>query len=113
MKSSETLPAITHKIEIGNLDFYLHLTERDDKLELIHITGPRVNADYNHFTTGIAELINLCLEEGIELSKVTRRLMYIRGETAGATNIEGVRFASSIIDLIAKILANRYLKELK
>jgi len=116
MKAGETLRGITKKVEIAAperdtpLDFYVHLTDNPDgSLNRIYITGPRTDADFRAFTVGIAELINLCLEEGIGLKKVTDRIKYIQGETSGLTTDSKIKTASSILDYLGKMLEERYL----
>jgi len=109
MTDADTLPGITRHVEIGGLDFYIHLAERDNNLDTILMTISRVNADYSHFSRGIAELINLLIKYNVPLSEIVSRLKYIRGETGGLTNDSQIPMASSILDYIARMLEERYL----
>jgi len=117
VKTGDELRGVTKKVEIASLsgepyDFYVHLVENEDgTLHRILMTGPRTDADTRAFSVGITELINLCLEEGIPLVKITDRLIWIRGETGGLTSDKKIKTASSILDYIGKMLEERYLKD--
>ncbi|PIZ78843.1 MAG: hypothetical protein CO041_04320 [Candidatus Pacebacteria bacterium CG_4_9_14_0_2_um_filter_40_15] len=106
MQINETLPGMVKKLEIGELDLYLLLANRDNKLAYIYIAGPRTGSDIHHLIVGVTELINLCLDENISIEKIIERLMYHRAETSGITNDK--KIVSSILDFIAKALKECY-----
>lgn len=112
LEVNETLNSTTVHVEIGDMDFYLHLVDNEqDGLEEVQITSTRKDSDMRSLLSAVCELINLCLLHHIPLREITNRLEFIRGETAGFTNNSIVRSAASLIDFVAKYIVRKYLEE--
>jgi hypothetical protein len=108
-EEKNTWKGINKKVELSSLDFYIICADNEDgSLHRITIVGPRTNADFGAFAEGISELVNLCLLYNIPLVEITRRLKYIKGETAGLTNSQTIHTASSVIDFVGRFLEERY-----
>lgn len=112
MNVGDELTGRTVHVTIDNMDFYLTTVNTPDgNLDSIMITGTRTDADVRMLLSGINELINLLLLYKVPLVEITRRLKFIRGESAGFTNNETVRSTTGMLDFIAKYLEKIYLGE--
>jgi hypothetical protein len=114
---TDTYLGTTHHVEIGELDFYvtfshvLHPTSYKPQLIRITIVGPRTDDDTRCLMAGVAGLINLCLDKGIDVDTIAQTLIHMHGRTGGLTNDPLIPTTSSILDYIAKLMTRKYGRE--
>lgn len=107
-----TRSAENHKFYIGSFKGYITPgLYKDGKLGEIFIRASKQGSTVSGLLDALAISISIALQYGIPLKDYVDALMYTRFEPCGITRNNDIRFATSIVDYIARYLGLKYLSE--
>ncbi|NTW33446.1 MAG: hypothetical protein HGB12_12630, partial [Bacteroidetes bacterium] len=110
LRLPDTRDGVIHKFTIAGHDGYLIIGEFDDgKPGELFIEVSKEGSTISGLTDSIAIMISLLLQHRVDLSIIVNKLKFTKFDPAGITNNPDIRFATSIMDYIAKFLELRYL----
>jgi ribonucleoside-diphosphate reductase alpha chain len=102
--------SITHKFSLGNHDGYITVGMYDDGTPgEIFIKMSKEGATLSGLMDGIALSISIGLQYGVPLKALVDKLMNTRFEPSGFTANPEIRFASSVLDYIARWLGGKFI----
>lgn len=103
----DTRAATVHKFRVGSQKGYINLGFYPDGriAELfVHLDKSRDNG----WTQCVGVLFSLCLQHGVPLEVVCKKLMHQRFEPSGVTENKNIPMADSIPDYIVKFIQCEY-----
>ncbi len=111
-KMADQADAIRHKFSVGGHEGYLHVglfdnNEPGEVFVKISKEGSTISGLFDSW----ALLFSLLLQYGCPLRDIVEKLKHIKFEPQGITNNQQIRFASSLVDYIAKWLENEFLND--
>lgn len=97
--------SITHKVDIGGLELYLHvgLDENGDPKELF-IQGSKQGSSLQGLLDSFATSISYCLQYGVPLEILIEKFSNTRFEPSGFTQHSDIKVATSPVDYIFRWL---------
>jgi ribonucleoside-diphosphate reductase alpha chain len=102
--------SITHKFWLGGHEGYLTVGMYDDGTPgELFIKMAKEGATLSGLMDGIALSISIGLQYGVPLKALVDKLMNTRFEPAGYTHNADIRFASSVLDYIARWLGGKFI----
>ena len=102
--------SITHKFSLGGHEGYLTVGMYDDGAPgEIFIKMAKEGATLSGLMDGIALSISIGLQYGVPLKALVDKLMNTRFEPAGYTQNPDIRFASSVLDYLARWLGGKFI----
>ena len=102
--------SITHKFWLGGHEGYLTVGMYDDGTPgELFIKMAKEGATLSGLMDGIALSISIGLQYGVPLKALVDKLMNTRFEPAGYTHNNDIRFASSVLDYIARWLGGKFI----
>src|SRR5579862_11522 len=102
--------SITHKFSLGGHEGYLTVGMYDDGAPgEIFIKMAKEGATLSGLMDGIALSISIGLQYGVPLKALVGKLMNTRFEPAGYTQNPDIRFASSVLDYLARWLGGKFI----
>lgn len=108
----ETRASITHKFKIDDSKFYITVgLYADGRPGEVFLKSGRPMGSFEHgILDGLSILLSIALQYGVPLRVMTGKLLHMRFEPSGITNAteEGMRFADSVLDYVAKWLILRF-----
>jgi len=111
-KLPEERDAFIHKFSIGAVEGYLTIGKYPTgKIGEIFLTVSKQGSTLSGLLDSLAIMVSTCLQYGVPLRDIVSKLMYSRFEPAGITRNEDIRFATSIVDYLARYLGNKFLSE--
>lgn len=107
----DTRQSITHKFSIGSFECYMTigLYPEDSTPGEVFLKAAKEGATMSGLLDAFAIMVSLALQYGVPLKSITDKLSFTRFEPAGYTGREGIEFATSPIDYIARFLAHHFL----
>mgnify|MGYP001565502022 CR=1 FL=1 len=111
-KLPDTRPAITHRFSVGGVKGYITvgLYEEGAPGE-VFLRMAKAGSTLSGLLDGWAVTTSLALQYGVPLEVLINKLSYTRFEPAGFTGVEGIGYASSVFDYVARWLALRFLSK--
>jgi len=111
-KLSEDRPGMIHKFSIGNTDGYLMMGEYDEgTLGEIFLTVAKQGSTLSGLLDSLAIMVSTSLQYGVPLKDIVSKLMYSKFDPSGITRNKDLRFATSIVDYIARFIGLKYLSK--
>jgi ribonucleoside-diphosphate reductase alpha chain len=111
-KLSKTRRAINHKFQIGGCKGYIDAGEYPNgELGEIFLIVSKQGSTLNGLLDSLAIMTSVCLQYGVPLYALVKKMIGTRFEPSGMTDNPDIRFTSSIIDYIYRFLGLTYLKE--
>jgi ribonucleoside-diphosphate reductase alpha chain len=111
-KLPKTRRAINHKFQIGGCKGYIDAGEYPNgELGEIFLTVSKQGSTLNGLLDSLAIMTSVCLQYGVPLYALVKKMIGTRFEPSGMTDNPDIRFTSSIIDYIYRFLGLTYLKE--
>ncbi|MFZ0880294.1 MAG: vitamin B12-dependent ribonucleotide reductase [Candidatus Acidiferrales bacterium] len=102
--------SITHKFTIGGHDGYITVGMYDDGTPgEIFIKMAKEGSTLSGVMDGVALSISIGLQYGVPLKALVDKLMNTRFEPSGFTHNPDIRFASSVLDYIARWLGGKFI----
>ncbi len=102
--------SITHKFWLGGHEGYITVGMYDDGTPgELFIKMAKEGATLSGLMDGIALSISIGLQYGVPLKALVDKLMNTRFEPAGYTHNADIRFASSVLDYIARWLGGKFI----
>lgn len=112
LKLPEERDASIHKFSIGTVEGYLTVGKYPSgKIGEIFLTVSKQGSTLSGLLDSLAIMVSTCLQYGVPLRDIVSKLMYSRFEPAGLTRNKDIRFATSIVDYLARYLGNKFLSE--
>ncbi len=110
-KLPATRRSITHKFEVGGSEGYLTVGLYEDGMPgELFVTMSKSGSPFRGLLDAIGILVSKLLQYRAGVQVVCDMLRHMRFEPAGMTSNPDIRFASSILDYIAKWLELQFLK---
>lgn len=110
---SPTAPAVRHAFSIGGQEGYIHVGLFDDGTPgEIFITMGKSGSTVNGLIGELSKSYSWNLQYGMPIEKIISKLKNTKFEPAGITDNSDIRFASSIVDYIAKWLELYFVKKI-
>jgi len=110
---SPTASAVRHAFSIGGQEGYIHVGLFDDGTPgEIFITMGKSGSTVNGLIGELSKSYSWNLQYGMPLEKIISKLKNTKFEPAGITDNPDIRFASSIVDYIAKWLELYFIKKI-
>jgi ribonucleoside-diphosphate reductase alpha chain len=107
-----TRSAENHKFYIGSIKGYLTSgVYGDGRLGEIFLRVSKEGSTLSGLLDSLAIMISLSLQYGVPLRDIVDALMFSRFEPSGITRNSDIRFATSIVDYIARYIGLKYLSE--
>ena len=106
--------SVTAKLKVGDLKMYATVGLRPDGSpgELFLRTANQGTVERG-LTHALALMVSVALQYDVPLEKVVEKLEHLAFEPAGLTGRRDIPTASSIVDLLAKWLKERFMKKEK
>lgn len=105
-------PGFTLEIEISGQKFYLRTGEYEDgRLGEIFLDMHKEGATLRSLLNCFAIAVSVGLQYGVPLEEFVRKFTFTRFEPAGITNHPNIRQATSVVDLVFRVLGMEYLGE--
>jgi ribonucleoside-diphosphate reductase alpha chain len=102
--------SITHKFSIGNHEGYLTVGMYEDGTPgEIFIKMAKEGSTLSGFMDGFALSVSIGLQYGVPLKALVDKLINTRFEPSGYTGNPEIRFASSVLDYIARWLGGKFI----
>ena len=102
--------SITHKFSIGGHEGYLTVGIYDDGVPgEIFIKMAQEGSMLSGLMDGLAALISISLQYGVPLKMIVDKLTNTRFEPSGFTQNPDIRYASSLLDYIARWLGGKFI----
>jgi len=108
-KLPDTRPALTHRFVVGGVKGYITVGFYDDgTVGEVFVRIAKAGSTLSGLLDGWAVTTSLAVQHGVPLEVLINKLSYTRFEPAGFTGVEGIGYASSVFDYIARWLALRF-----
>ena len=105
--------SMTHHLRIGEVDLYLVVGLFPDGTPgEVFLRIAKQGSDLAGWADQFAQLFSLCLQLGVPLEDLAKRFVGARFDPAGFTNVANHPIATSPVDLIARVLLDKYTGEL-
>src|SRR6266478_1386708 len=102
--------SITHKFSIGGHEGYIIVGMYDEgEPGEVFIKMAKEGSTLSGFMDGLALSISIGLQYGVPLKALVDKLMNTRFEPSGFTENPNIRYASSVLDYIARWLGAKFL----
>jgi ribonucleoside-diphosphate reductase alpha chain len=102
--------SITHKFAVGGHEGYLMVGMYDDGMPgEIFIKMAKEGSTLSGFMDGLALSISIGLQYGVPLKAIADKLTNTRFEPSGYTENPAIRYASSVLDYIARWLGGKFI----
>jgi ribonucleoside-diphosphate reductase alpha chain len=102
--------SITHKFSIGGHEGYIIVGMYEEGMPgEIFIKMAKEGSTLSGFMDGLALSISIGLQYGVPLKPLVDKLMNTRFEPSGFTENASIRYASSVLDYIARWLGGKFL----
>lgn len=102
----------THKFEIAGYEGYLTYSMYEDgNLGEIFIIMSKQGSTLAGLLDAFSIAVSIALQYGVPLKELVSKFINMKFEPYGITNNPDIKFATSIIDYVARYLALRFLKE--
>jgi ribonucleoside-diphosphate reductase alpha chain len=102
--------SITHKFTVGGHEGYLTVGMYDDGAPgEIFVKMAKEGSTLSGFMDGLALSISIGLQYGVPLKAIVDKLTNTRFEPSGFTENPSIRYASSVLDYIARWLGGKFL----
>ena len=109
-KLSDERKSITHKFAIGGHEGYIIVgMYRDGMPGEIFIKMAKEGSTLSGFMDGLALAISIGLQYGVPLKTIADKLTNTRFEPSGYTENPSIRYATSVLDYIARWLGGKFL----
>jgi ribonucleoside-diphosphate reductase alpha chain len=110
----ERLPAerqsITHRFEVGGHKGYITVGMYDDgRPGEVFIKMAKEGSTLSGVMDGLALSLSICLQYGVPLKALVDKLTNTRFEPSGFTQNPEIRYASSVLDYIARWLGGKFI----
>jgi len=102
--------SVTHKFSVGGHEGYITVGKYDDgRVGEVFIKMSKEGSTLSGIMDGLALTISLGLQYGVPLKVFVDKLLNTRFEPSGITANPKIRFASSVLDYIARWLGGRFI----
>ena len=109
-KLSDERKSVTHKFSVGSHEGYLIAGMYEDGMPgEIFIKMAKEGSTLSGFMDGLAVSISIGLQYGVPLKTLVDKLTNTRFEPSGFTQNPEIRYASSVLDYIARWLGGRFI----
>src|SRR5229473_1634788 len=109
-KLSDERKSVTHKFSVGSHEGYLIVGMYEDGMPgEIFIKMSEEGSTLSGFMDGLAISISIGLQYGVPLKTLVDKLTNTRFEPSGFTQNPQIRYASSVLDYIARWLGGRFI----
>lgn len=109
-KLSDERKSVTHKFSVGSHEGYLIVGMYEDGVPgEVFIKMSKEGSTLSGFMDGLAISISIGLQYGVPLKTLVDKLTNTRFEPSGFTQNPEIRYASSVLDYIARWLGGRFL----
>ena len=102
--------SVTHKFSVGGHEGYITVGKYDDgRVGEVFIKMSKEGSTLSGIMDGLALTISLGLQYGVPLKVFVDKLLNTRFEPSGITANPKIRFASSVLDYIARWMGGRFI----
>jgi len=110
LKLPDERRSVTHKFSIGGHEGYIIVgMYRDGTPGELFIKMAKEGSTLSGFMDGLALSISIGLQYGVPLKTIADKLVNTRFEPSGYTENPSIRYATSVLDYIARWLGGRFL----
>jgi ribonucleoside-diphosphate reductase alpha chain len=108
-KLPETRQSITHKYTIGSTEGYITVGLYDDgRPGEVFIKQSKAGSSIQGFTDTVAILLSMCLQHGVPLTDLIRKLAFSKFDPSGFTRNPDVPMAHSCIDYLMRWMGMKF-----
>lgn len=108
-KLPETRQSITHKYTIGESEGYITVGLYDDgRPGEVFIRQSKAGSSIQGFTDTVAILLSMCLQHGVPLTDLVRKLAFSKFEPSGFTRNPDVPIAHSCVDYLMRWMGMKF-----
>lgn len=108
-KLPETRQSITHKYTIGETEGYITVGLYDDgRPGEVFIRQSKAGSSIQGFTDTVAILLSMCLQHGVPLTDLIRKLAFSKFEPSGFTRNPDVPIAHSCVDYLMRWMGMKF-----
>jgi len=108
-KLPETRQSITHKYTIGETEGYITVGLYDDgRPGEVFIRQSKAGSSIQGFTDTVAILLSMCLQHGVPLADLIRKLAFSKFEPSGFTRNPDVPIAHSCVDYLMRWMGMKF-----
>lgn len=113
-KLPDTRQSITHRFEVGGMHGYITVGLYPDGAPgEVFVKMAKEGSTLSGLLDGWAITTSIALQYGVPLIAIVHKLARTRFEPSGFTGVEGIGYASSVLDYIARWMAMRFLGDLR
>lgn len=109
-KLPETRQSITHKYTIGQTEGYITVGLYDDgRPGEVFIKQSKAGSSVQGFTDTVAILISMCLQHGVPLTDLIRKLGFSKFDPSGYTRNPDIPMAHSCVDYLVRWMGMKFI----
>jgi len=108
----ETRPGELHKFSIGSTEGYI-ITGNYDNGDLgdVFLDVTKQGSTLAGLLNSLGIIISVSLQYGVPVKVIVDKLIFSRFDPSGITSNKHIRFATSIVDYLARYIGNKYLSD--